>query len=245
MGSFAYVIILRWPEGKPFMISWSQCPHCDTYIAWYDNIPILSWIFLKGRCRVCDYKITFSYFVIELFMASLFLILYWHIGLQWRLIEYAFLVFGLITITVIDFKHFLIPDILTLTGIVLGLIGAILNPERTFLDAFIGMLLGGGFFWLVSWIYFTLRNEEGLGGGDIKLLAWIGAVLGWQSIPVIIIMSSLLGLVAGVLLLPLTQRGFKTIIPYGPFLAGASFFYIFGGDQLSYPYLQILFPWLS
>lgn len=244
MGSFAYVIILRWPAGQPFMISWSYCPHCEKDLAWYDNIPLFSWLFLKGRCRSCYYKIPLTYFSIELLMALLFLNLYWHIGFKWLLIEYAFVLFGLITITVIDFKHYLIPDILTLPGICFGLIGAALNPERAFLGGFAGFLLGGGFFWLISWVYFVLRRQEGLGGGDIKLLAWIGAVLGWKSIPVIILISSLSGILVGLLMLPLTSKGFQTAIPYGPFLAGAALFYMFGGDQWTLPYLQWLFPGL-
>lgn len=234
MGSFAYTIILRWPEGKTFLLSWSQCPHCQRPIAWYDNIPLLSWVFLKGRCRFCYYKISFQYLFMEIFMACFFLILYWHIGFEWILIEYALFLSGLIAVTVIDFKYFLIPDILTLSGICFGLIGAGLNPERAFFDSLMGFLLGGGFFWAIAWIYFVLRKSEGLGGGDIKLLAWIGAVLGWKSIPIIILMSSLLGIIVGLVMMLKNPQGLKTVIPYGPFLAISSIIYIFSTDKYSF-----------
>ena len=231
MGSFAYTIILRWPAGKPFLFCWSQCPHCQIDIAGYDNIPLISWLFLKGRCRSCEYKIGCEYFLIEIFMALLFLSLYWHIGLKWILAEYAFLLFGLTAITIIDLKSFLIPDILSLTGIVLGLLGAALNPERSFLDSFVGLIVGGGFFWAMASVYYSLRKIEGLGGGDIKLLAWIGTVLGIKSIPFVILVSSMFGILAGCFFMGSTKQGLKTEIPYGPFLALSGAIYIFGGDQ--------------
>ena len=231
MGSFAYTIILRWPEGETFLISWSICPHCQRQLNWYDNIPLLSWIFLKGRCRSCSYKISFEYFFMEIFMAFLFLILYWYVGFKWTLIEYALFLSALTAATVIDFKHFLIPDILTLSGICFGLIGAILNPERTFLDSFIGLLLGGGFFWLAAWLCFILIKREGMGGGDIKLLAWIGTIFGWQSIPFIILISSLLGIMTGAIIKLKTQEGAKVFIPFGPSLAISSVCYLFGANQ--------------
>ena len=231
MGSFAYTIILRWPEGEPFLLSWSRCPHCQRQLSWYDNIPLLSWIFLKGRCRSCSYKISFEYFFMEIFMACLFLTLYWYIGFEWGLIEYALFLSALTAATVIDFKHFLLPDILTLSGICFGLIGAILNPERIFLDAFLGLLLGGGFFWLSSQIYSFLRKKEGLGGGDIKLLAWIGTIFGWQSIPFIILISSLFGIIMGIIIKLKSREGEEAVIPFGPSLAISSVFYLFGGNQ--------------
>ena len=232
MGSFAYTIILRWPEGETFLLSWSRCPHCQRQLSWYDNIPLFSWIFLRGRCRSCSYKVSFEYFFMEIFMACLFLLLYWHIGFKWKLIEYALFLSALTAATIIDFKHFLLPDILTLSGICFGLIGAMLNPERVFLDSFIGLLLGGGFFWVLSYVYLLLRKKDGLGGGDIKLLAWMGTVLSWQSIPFIILLSSLLGIIIGTTMkLKAQQEGLETAIPFGPPLAISSLFYIFGGDQ--------------
>ena len=94
MGSFAYTIILRWPEGETFLLSWSSCSHCQRYLSWYDNIPLLSWIFLQGRCRSCSYKISFEYFFMEVFMACFFLTLYWYIGFEWRLIELRLVFIG-------------------------------------------------------------------------------------------------------------------------------------------------------
>lgn len=120
-------------------------------------------------------------------MGGLFVLAYHFVGYNWYLLEVLILFFGLVTVSFIDLDHFILPDVFTLSGVVIGLIGAALSPEREFLDALFGVLLGGGFLWTIAYLYLLLRKQEGMGGGDIKLLAWIGAVLGWKSIAFVII----------------------------------------------------------
>lgn len=163
-------------------------------------------------------------------------------SINFTLIEYLIFVFGLITASVIDLDHMLLPDVITLPGVVIGLIGAYLNPDRVFLDAVFGVLLGGGCLWLVAYLYFLFRKQEGMGGGDIKLLAWIGAVLGWKAIPFVILAGSLSGSVVGILASFKQKKGLKTVIPFGPWLALGSVLYIFCGSSFGQWYWTLLFP---
>ncbi len=223
----------------------SQCPECKAPVKWYDNVPILSWITLGGKCRACGVKISYRYPLVEFLMGTLFTLAYFKFGVSWTLIEIWILLFGLVTISFIDLDHFLIPDVLSLPGIAIGLIGAFVNPERDFIPAFLGVLLGGGFLWAIAWVYYLLKKQEGLGGGDIKLLAWIGAVLSWHSIPFVILVSSIFGSLVGITLAFRTKGGMKTVIPYGPFLALAALIYIFAGEEISMLYLRLFFPWMG
>ena len=175
-------------------------------------------------------------------MAGLFFGLGFHIGLKWILLEYLIFVFGMVVVTFIDFDHFILPDVFTLSGIVFGFVGAFLNPERIFLDALFGVLMGGGFLWAIAYFYYLFRKEEGLGGGDIKLLGWIGAVLGWKSIPMIIICASLVGSVFGLVIAHKKGKGLKTVIPFGPYLVLGALTYIFGGESLGRWYLSLFLP---
>ncbi len=170
---------------------------------------------------------------------------FYFFGPTWYFLEVSILLFGLITVSFIDIDHFLLPDIFTLSGIVLGLVGAALNPERSFWDSLIGFLMGGGFLWAIAYLYFVFRKEEGMGGGDIKLLAWIGAVLGWKAIPFVIISSSLIGTVGGVLTAMKSRNGMKTVIPFGPYLALGAVLYLFGGEALAHWYLGLFIPELQ
>ncbi|MGE3974272.1 MAG: A24 family peptidase [Bdellovibrionales bacterium] len=241
LGSFANVIIYRLPQELSVVTPRSHCYSCKKMIAMYDNIPIFSWLFLRGKCRQCRAPFSIRYPFVEFLMGFLFLLLYWHVGWSWLLLEYCILTFGLVTISFIDLDHRIIPDVFSLSGIVLGLLGAALNPEREFMDAFLGFLMGGGFLWLIAYIYFVIRKEDGMGGGDIKLLAWLGAYLGWKAIPFIILSSSLVGTVAGLILI---ARGgnMKSSLPFGPFIVLGAYIYIFGGDQLANWYISLFLP---
>lgn len=243
-GSYANVVIHRLPKGESTVRPRSRCPGCSQPIAWYDNIPVLSWLILQGKCRRCKASISYRYPLVESLMALLFVAVYWQVGLSWLCLEYLFLVFGLVTVSFIDFDHMILPDEFTLGGIVLGLLGAWLNPEREFAPALYGVLMGGGFLWAVAYIYFLLRNQEGMGGGDIKLLAWIGAYLGWQAIPFVILSSSLLGSVAGLAWAGFNRAGLKASIPFGPYIALGALVYILGGYKIGAWYLSLFFPTL-
>ncbi len=245
LGSFSNVIIHRWPKGQSVVTPRSRCPRCEMPIKWYDNIPIISWILLAGKCRKCRAPISWRYPLVEALMGFAFVGAFYFFGPTWYFLEVSILLFGLITVSFIDIDHFLLPDIFTLSGIVLGLVGAALNPERSFWDSLIGFLMGGGFLWAIAYLYFVFRKEEGMGGGDIKLLAWIGAVLGWKAIPFVIISSSLIGTVGGVLTAMKSRNGMKTVIPFGPYLALGAVLYLFGGEALAHWYLGLFIPELQ
>lgn len=241
-GSFANVIIWRLPQDKSVITPRSRCPKCQHLIAWYDNVPVLSWLFLRGRCRHCQATISWRYPLVELIMGVLFGLVFWRYEWSWTTLELLLFTFGLVTASFIDLDHMILPDEFTLSGIVLGLLGAALNPEREFMPALFGVLMGGGFLWAVAYIYFALRKQEGMGGGDIKLLAWIGAVLGWQSIPFVILASSLAGSVVGLVILSRSSAGLKASLPFGPYLAAAALVYCLGGDQIGHWYLGLFLP---
>ena len=178
-------------------------------------------------------------------MALAFAITVYFYGVTWTTLEYLILTWGLITASMIDMDHMILPDEITLGGLALGLLGAYLNPDREFLDAILGVLFGGGVLWLVAYIYFVFTGREGLGGGDIKLLAWLGSLLGWRSIPFIILASSVFGSVVGLLLSRKNENGLKTMIPFGPFLALGALLYLFGLKSVGLWYVDLFFPALS
>lgn len=241
-GSFANVVIYRLPKNLSVVRPRSHCNACKKMIAWYDNIPLFSWFILRGKCRHCGARFSIRYVLVEWLMAILFGCVYLKVGWSYLLLEYLILVFGLVTVSFIDFDNMILPDEFTLGGIAVGLIGAALNPERHFLPALWGVILGGGFLWGIAVIYAAIRNREGMGGGDIKLLAWIGAVLGWTSIPFVIICASLVGSLVGLALVLKDRRGMNYAIPFGPYLSLAAILYLFFGRALSLAYIHMFIP---
>lgn len=243
-GSFANVIIYRLPKGESIAFPGSHCQNCKKPVAWYDNIPIASWFVLRGKCRNCKAKYSIRYAVVEFITASLFCACYLEYGFSWLTVEYLIFAFGLVVCSFIDFDHMILPDEFTLSGIVIGLIGAAINPDRNFLESIIGVLTGGGFLWLIAFLYFSFTKNEGMGGGDIKLLAWIGAVLGWKAIPFVIMTSALTGTFVGLIVAFKSKGGMKTAIPFGPYLALGALFYILGAKTLALEYVSFFLPGL-
>ena len=239
-GSFANVVIVRLPAGENIAKPRSACRNCKALIPWYHNFPIISWLILRGRCYKCRTKFSARYPMVEFLMGVVFAACGFRYGLSWMLLESLIFVFGLVCCTFIDFDHMILPDEFTLSGIVIGLFGSLLNPERQFLPSLYGVLLGGGFLWSIAYLYLVLRKREGMGGGDIKLIAWIGAILGWTAIPVVIIGSSLLGAIVGLVLVAGQKDAFKKAIPFGPYLVAAALaFMFFHGERLGQWYLQM------
>ncbi|WP_253715864.1 prepilin peptidase [Bdellovibrio bacteriovorus] len=241
-GSFANVVIYRLPKEESVVKPGSHCYSCKTPVKWYDNIPIFSWFILRGRCRHCGAKFSFRYALVELLMASLFALSFHYVGFSWSLLEYLIFIFGLVVCTFIDLDHMILPDEFTLSGIVIGLVGAYLNPQREFLDSLFGVLMGGGFLWGMAYVYYLLTKQEGMGGGDIKLLAWIGALLGWKAIPFVIMSSAIIGSVVGIIAARKQNAGLKTVIPFGPYLALGALMYLFGGETIALWYLDLFLP---
>ncbi len=235
IGSFLNVVILRLPEdGASIVFPASHCPHCHTPLSWYENIPILSFMVLSGRCRHCRVKISWQYPLVEAAMAGLAYALYGHFGISWNFLIYFVFCAALLVIIFIDFRHQIIPDVISLPGIVLGFAASFLNPALTWQAAGLGLVLGGGIFYLIAGVYYLITRRVGMGGGDIKLLAMIGAFLGWQALPFVIFASALLGTIAGIFAMLEQKKGGKTVIPYGPFLAAASFIYLFFQPEILY-----------
>jgi len=233
VGSFLNVVIVRLPEeGGSVVFPASHCPVCKKAIAWYDNIPLVSFLLLRGRCRQCQARISRRYPLVEGAMALLALALYQHFGLTLLLPIYFLFCAALLVVIFIDLEHQIIPDVISLPGIVLGFALSFVNPFVTWQDAGLGIVFGGGSFYLVALVYYLLTKREGMGGGDIKLLAMIGAFLGWQSLPFVVFGSSLLGVVAGVWAMLEQRKGGKTVIPYGPFLAIAALLYLFFRQEI-------------
>ncbi len=226
LGSFANVVIIRLPAGESVVKPASACRKCKSQIPWYHNIPIISWIVLGGKCYKCKAPFSIRYPAVELVMALFFVWAYLETGLNLTLVERLIFIFGAVTASVIDLDHMILPDKLTLSGIVIGLIGAVINPERDVMSAVLGMLVGGGSLWLVAYLYFVFRNREGMGGGDVKLLAWIGAVLGISAIPIVILLSSVFGAMIGLILAMRSKQGLKHAIPFGPYLVAAALAYM-------------------
>ncbi len=240
IGSFLNVCIYRLPESKSIVRPGSRCPSCGTPIRFYDNIPILSYILLKGKCRHCAAAISFRYPVVE-FISGIFAVgifLKYGIGLE-AMIYYAF-VAALLVITFIDIDHQIIPDVITLPGIPIFFFASFALPQITLVESILGILIGGGSLFLVAWLYHLLTRKEGMGGGDIKLLAMMGAVIGWKGVFFTIFVASAIGTVAGLLIILKTRKTMKLAVPFGPFLAIGGIAYILMGPQLIAWYFNLL-----
>ena len=238
IGSFVNVCIYRLPKKESILTPRSHCTACNTQILTRDNIPVLSYLLLGGKCRSCGEKISPIYPAIEIITAFLFTSVYLRFGLSMECLIYAMVVPTLVIITAIDIQHQIIPDKVTLPGIAFGLIcGAYLNGIW---DSLGGALLGGGSFLLISELYFRLRGAVGMGGGDIKYIAAAGALLGWEKILVVIFLSALIGALTGVMGLALKKLTFLSRIPFGPFLAMGTIAVIFFGDEIISLYLSTM-----
>jgi len=245
LGSFGNVIIYRWPKGLSVVSPRSACPHCSKVLSPWELIPIFSWIFLRGKCSACAAPISPRYPLVEMLMTFLFCLTYYRFGWSWTSLELTLFIFAAVTASFIDLDHFLLPDVLTLSGIGIGLLGAIFNPERQFMGSLLGVLVGGGMLWAVAYFYYLYRKEEGMGGGDIKLLAWIGAVFGWKAIPFIVLVSSVLGTFGGIAAGLKSNKGMKAVIPFGPYLVVAALIYAFGAQSLAHTYLRLFLPFVE
>jgi leader peptidase (prepilin peptidase)/N-methyltransferase len=237
LGSFFNVVIYRLPNSQSIVKPASRCPSCRTPIAFYDNIPLLSYVLLRGKCRHCGARISLRYPLVEALTGTLLLLLFRHYGWGLAFLIYSVFVCLLVVVCFIDLDTFLIPDVLSLPGIVVGITTSFFNPQLGWVQSVIGILLGGGVFYLVAWGYQMLRHQEGLGGGDIKLLAMIGAFSGWPGVVFTILAGSLVGTVVGVAVMWKTRQGMTARIPFGPFLALGAVSYLFWGSAFFHWYL--------
>ncbi len=235
VGSFLNVVILRLPDpGQSIVFPASHCPKCSAALHWYENIPVISYLFLRGRCSHCRVSISLQYPLVELMMALLAAALMYKFQLSIATAGYFLFSAALLVIIFIDIHHQIIPDAISLPGIVLGFLFSLVSPTLTWQSSLIGLLVGGGVLYAVALLYYLLRKVDGMGGGDIKLLAMLGAWLGWQSLPFIIFASSLGGSLVGLIAMLYQKKGGRTRIPFGPFLSLAALVYTFYSENILY-----------
>lgn len=228
-GSFANVCVHRIPKRQSLSFPASHCPICSQPIAIRDNIPLFSWLILGGKCRHCGAAIAWRYPLLELLMALTWAGLAWHFGLSPLLLVGMCLSFLLWVLTFIDLEEGILPNVLTFPGMALGI--GFSFWVGNWQASLIGVVAGYGIFWLVARLFLLITGREGMGYGDFKLLAMLGAFMGWQALPFIILTSSLIGVVLGSAFLLLAKRGLKAEIPFGPYLALAGMlWFVWQGD---------------
>ncbi len=219
IGSFLNVCIHRLPRQESIIWPASHCPACGNRIAFYDNVPLLSYLLLRGRCRACRTPISFRYPIIEAANATGYAVIFWYFGPAWSTAVYAILFSSLLVVTGTDLSHKIIPNVVTLPGIFLGLLGAVTILPVGLVNSLLGVVVGGGILWGLAWASPYLFGKEGMGGGDIKLIAMIGAFLGWKPVLLTIMIGSLVGSVVGVGLIATKVIRRDQYLPFGPFLA--------------------------
>ncbi len=236
VGSFLNVVIHRVPRQLSVVSPPSHCPACDAPIRWRQNVPIVSWLTLRGRCAACGTRISARYLTVELLTGLLAVALARRYGVSFEFVSGFVFAAGLIALTWIDLDHRLLPDRITLPGIVAGLALAPLRSHGAPLDglsaAALGVLVGGGSLWLVAWLYERMTGREGMGGGDIKLLAMIGAFLGWQGVLLSLFLGSVVGSVIGVGIMIARGADTRLALPFGPFLAIGALTTLLQGEAL-------------
>ncbi|MHC5351768.1 prepilin peptidase [Metapseudomonas furukawaii] len=228
------------PKGPVFnlVLPNSRCPHCQHEIRVWENIPVVSYLALGGKCSACKAPISTRYPLVELACGLLSAYLAWHFGFSWQAGAFLVLTWGLLAMSMIDVDHQLLPDALVLPLLWLGLI---LNSQGLFVsleDALWGAVAGYLSLWSVYWVFKLVTGKEGMGHGDFKLLAMLGAWGGWQVLPLTILLSSLVGAILGVIMLRLRNQDTATPIPFGPYLAIAGWIALLWGDQITATYLQ-------
>ena len=248
IGSFLNVCIYRIPREESVVAPRSHCPHCNQMIPAYDNIPLVSYLLLAGRCRTCKNVISVRYFLVELLTAVLFLLVWLQYGFDARTPIYWMMISGLILGTFVDFEHMIIPDRVTLGGVVAGLVLSplvpalhdVTRPLDSLIAALIGMVVGAGILWGVGFLGKLILRKEAMGMGDVKLLGGVGALLGWQAVLFVIMISALIGSCVGVALILSRSKEWRSRIPYGPYLALATVVWILWGKA----WWEAYFTWV-
>lgn len=240
IGSFLNVCIYRLPREKSIVTPGSSCTLCGTPISFYDNIPIVSFLILRGRCRHCKAVISGRYVVVELLTALLYAVLFSIYGLSIELAVMLIFVSVLIILSFIDLEFRIIPDILSLGGLVAGGALCFFRSSFNYMDALLGILLGGGVLWAIASGYELLRKREGMGGGDIKLLAMIGSFCGVKGVLFSLVFGSLLGTLVGIPLMLVKHADTKYALPFGPFLSFGAVFYVLAGNRVIHAFLSLL-----
>lgn len=262
IGSFLNVVIYRLPkmlmrdwrmqarevldlpeqaDTEPFnlILPNSSCPHCGHEIKPWENIPLVSWLLLRGKCSGCKEAISIRYPLVELACGLFSAVIAWQFGVSWDALAMLVLTWGLLSMSLIDADHQILPDVLVLPLLWLGLILNSLGFFTSLSDALWGAVIGYMSLWSIFWLFKLITGKEGMGYGDFKLLALIGAWGGWQVLPLTILLSSVLGAVIGIIILRLQRNGYNKPIPFGPYLAAAGWLALIWGEQITSRYLHI------
>ncbi|MDP3285329.1 MAG: prepilin peptidase [Desulfobacterales bacterium] len=243
IGSFMNVCIYRIPLSKSIVTPRSMCPGCNRLISAYDNIPVISYILLKGKCRNCGIPISLRYPIVETISGLTALAVFMRFGISAEGLIYFVFISALLVITFIDIDHRIIPDTISLPGIPIGfLLASLVLPSMNYKTSLAGILTGGGSLLAVAWIYSLITKKEGMGGGDIKLLAMIGAFTGWKGVLFTIFVASAAGTLAGIAVMFKTKKDMKLAVPFGPFLSIGAILYIFFGTDIISWYFRLLVP---
>jgi leader peptidase (prepilin peptidase)/N-methyltransferase len=221
VGSFLNVCIARLPRGESIFSPPSHCTACGQPIRWYDNVPILAYIWLRGRCRRCGARYSVMYPVVELLTGLMFAAAYAYYGLSVLLVSRLLFACAMIVLFVIDLRHRILPNVITLPGVVVGFVFSLFT-EPGWVASLVGLVAGGGVLLAVSEAYLRIRGEEGLGMGDVKMLGMIGAFLGWKLMLFTLVLSSFLGSLVGVAMIVAKKGDLKYALPFGTFLAMAA-----------------------
>ncbi len=229
------------PDAETFnlILPNSSCPHCDHEIKPWENIPLVSWLFLRGKCSNCKEAISIRYPLVELACGLFSAVIAWQFGVSWEALAMLVLTWGLLSMSLIDADHQILPDVLVLPLLWLGLILNSFGLFTSLSDALWGAVIGYMSLWSIFWLFKLITGKEGMGYGDFKLLALIGAWGGWQVLPLTILLSSVLGAVIGIIILRLQRNGYSNPIPFGPYLAAAGWVALIWGEQITSSYLQI------
>lgn len=241
VGSFLNVCIHRIPQDESIVTPSSHCPSCKKPISFYDNIPLISFIILRGRCRACQAPISLRYPLVEFIMGLFSVILLLRYGISFLSVIYFAFFAALTLVSFIDLSHRIIPDVISLPGIIIGVVISLFHPRLSIANSLIGVLLGGGSLYVVASLYHLITKREGMGGGDIKLLAMIGAFIGWKGVLFTILCSSFIGSVVGVILMLISSEAdSKYAVPFGPFLSLGAVIYVVWGEFLIKWYVGFL-----
>jgi leader peptidase (prepilin peptidase) / N-methyltransferase len=238
-GSFLNVVIYRIPAGLSLVKPPSSCPACHARIKPYDNIPIVSYLLLRGKCRRCGARIPFSYVLVEILTPASFVVLYLNFSLSFYFFASCLFTTALIVLCFIDYRHKILPDVITFPGIALALIYSFFRRDVPILQALLGAAVGAGFLLLIYGGYFLVRKKEGLGLGDVTMMIMVGAYLGWVKTLLTLILGSFVGAFVGVAIIVIRKKDLQFMLPFGTFLAPAAYVALVWGDRLLAAYLNL------
>ena len=236
VGSFLNVCIYRVPLGKSLLRPPSHCPSCSRQLRWFENVPVVGWLALGGRCRTCGARISVEYPFVEALTAAIFVWAWWQFGWGWLFVSRVLFGCSMVVLFFIDLHHQILPNVITVPGIVAGFLFSFVNPPG-WVSSLIGLVIGGLIPLVVAEAYLRIRGDEGLGMGDVKMLAMIGAFLGWQLTLLTLVLSSFLGSFVGLGLIAIRRGGMKSALPFGTFLAIGALVAASVGDRIVAWYL--------